>query len=262
MRVTLSSLGVIMLVAAGCGANDDVSGSGHDELVGRTFISQSVTDEGEPRPLVDDTVIRLSFNDDGSVSAHAGCNHLFADVVSLSEGTITVTGVGSTEMGCLGALHDQDAWLSSLIGSNPGWTLAGDTLTLTSAGTQIVLLDRVVADPDRPFVGTRWIVDTLIEGDTASSVPTEAVAELWFTADGRVEGSGGCNEIWGSYEVARSTITFRELAQTDMECDTEAMELEHAVSAALAGTVEFDITARRLTLTNSDGLGLGLHAAD
>ena len=52
-------------------------------LWGRTFISAAVTEDGEPRPLVPDTRIRVTFEQrDGQRVAgwHAGCNHFGADL--------------------------------------------------------------------------------------------------------------------------------------------------------------------------------------
>ena len=91
-----------------------------------------------------------------------------------------------TEMGCDPALHDQDEWLSQFLGSDPQIALDGDELTLTSGGVTITLLDREVADPDLPLVGTTWTVTSIISGDAVSTVPDGAEATFEFADDGTV----------------------------------------------------------------------------
>ena len=67
----------------------------------------------------------------------------------------------TTEMACEPALMEQDQWLAALL-DGAIVALAGDTLTLAKDGDRLSLLDREVADPDRPLIGTRWIVDGLV----------------------------------------------------------------------------------------------------
>ena len=63
------------LVLAGCNAagSDPTSSADPMSVDGRTFLSTDVTQDGEERPLVDGTQIRLAFSD-GQLSASAGCN--------------------------------------------------------------------------------------------------------------------------------------------------------------------------------------------
>jgi hypothetical protein len=60
---------------------------------------------------------------------------------------------------------------------------------ITVRAAAITLVDRTVANPDRALIGTRWVVDTLITSDVASSVPAGVVAFLQLGTDGRVHGS-------------------------------------------------------------------------
>jgi heat shock protein HslJ len=250
-----------LVVVAGCGDDDEDSpGGAPDVLTGRTFLSQSVTMDGAPHPLVDGTVIRLEVAAD-QIRVHAGCNHLFGTLESTAGGRLRVTQMGGTEMGCDPALHDQDQWLADLLTAHPSWSLDRDTLTLSGDTTVITLLDRRVADPDRPLEGTRWIVDTLLSGDAASSLPTDAVAELTFSS-GQLTGSTGCNDLSGSYRLDVGVIHLDAFVQTDVMCEPDVMILEEAVVALSGASVEYEIVAGRLTLTGPDGRGLGLQAVD
>jgi heat shock protein HslJ len=104
-------------------------------------VSVSVTENGEPRPLVAGTRIELTFearDEDGSLALRAGCNILGAGL-RITPSRLVVDAVGGTEMGCADELHRQDRWVASFFGSDPAWRLDGDRLTLTSDATVIEL---------------------------------------------------------------------------------------------------------------------------
>lgn len=251
---------VVALMAAGCGGETGAATATGDGLEGRTFLSESVTEDGQARGLVDGTRIRLEFTDDGRVVANAGCNTLFSDV-SIDERTLTVGMMGGTELGCDASLHEQDAWLAAFLESDPGWLLDGDRLTLTSDTTEVVLLDRRVADPDRSLEGTRWIVDTIITGDAASSMFAGTEGMAWLQIDdGRFTASSGCRDIDGGVTVDDDRLRFSDAVQTDPVCSADLEDVDEVMLVILTGEVEYEITANRLRLTHPDGVGLELHA--
>ncbi len=262
--VALASLAVLGLVAAACGDDKDAvapateaptpTGAPIPTLDGRTFLSTEVTGYD----LVEGSVIRLAF-EDGSLSANAGCNQIFGGYQL--DGNVLVAGtLGQTQMACDEALMDQDMWLSELLSGSPTLALAGDELVLTSAdgATVVTMLDREVADPDRPLEGTRWVVESTIANEAVSSVPAGAVASITIT-DGSVAVESGCNTGSGEVEVGEGTLTFGPIASTTRACEDELMQLETAVFAALAGEATYEIEADVLTIRAGDA-GLVLRA--
>jgi heat shock protein HslJ len=246
-----------LLVACSGGASPGGSeppgtGDGHDAIAGRTFVSTAISG----RALVPGSQVRLSF-EDGRVGASAGCNSMRGSY-AVDGGRLVVGALATTEMGCDPALMDQDPWLGGFL-DGASIALAGDMLTLAKDGVTLTLLDREVADPDRPLVGTRWVVDGLVSGDTVSSVPAGVVATLVF-ANGEVAVAAGCNSGGGTAEITETAITFGPLALTEMACGPDAMAVEQAVTSALAGTVDYAIEADSLTLSGA-GAGLLLRAA-
>lgn len=221
------------------------------DISGRTFISVSVTEDGEPHPLVEGTVIRLSF-EDGTISASAGCNSMFGSY-TIEDGILVVDAMGMTEMGCAPALMAQDQSVAAFLGSRPAITLSGDDLTLTSETTTIQLLDREVAEPDQPLVGTLWTLESIITADAVSSVPLGATATIQFNEDGTVEIQPGCNSAGGSYTVDGDTITLSNIVTTDMACMGARGELESAVMGVIsAGSVTYSIDSGSLTIMAGD----------
>jgi heat shock protein HslJ len=244
---------------------DTASGEPLD-LDGRQFLSTDVVGH----ELVDGTTVSLTFQD-AAVSANAGCNTIFGGY-SIVDGELRTETLGQTEMACEPALMDQDQWIVGLLSGRPAVALDGDTLTLTGAdGTVLTMLDREVADPDRPIEGTRWIVDGIVAGDAVSSTPIDtetgepAVASITIT-DGQAAVEAGCNTGSASVEVTDTTLTFGPLALTRMMCPEPQMQLEAAVTAVLAGEVTYQIEAGRLSLRGAGDetgeVGLELVAAD
>lgn len=252
------------VLAAGCGArpasdpggSGSSGGSGGEELRGRTFLSTSVTEDGQPRQLAAGTRVSLQFTDDGRLLAAAGCNTMVGPVQTRG-GRIDVTDLSSTTMGCDGPRHEQDRWFGELLAARPSWRLEGTTLVLTSGATELVLADREVAEPDVALEGTTWVVDTIVDGEVASSVPAGGSASLVLRA-GEAAVSTGCNSGSAPYQVSGTALIFGEPAISRKACQPELMQLERAVLAVLQGQVTFAIDADRLRLDHPSGKGLQL----
>lgn len=244
--------------ATGCGARSTagpgVAAAG--ELRGRAFLSTAVTEGGAPRPLADRTRVSLRFTDDGRLLADAGCNTM-AGQVQTRGGRLAVPDLSMTEMGCDPPRHEQDAWLAGFLAARPSWRLDGATLVLTSGATELVLTDRGVAAPDVPLEGTRWQVDTLVDGQVASSMPAGGTASVVFHG-GEVAVSTGCNTGSAPYTVSGTTLTVGPLSITRKACPPDLMPLERAVLAVLDGTITFEIDSDRLRLEHPSGKGLQL----
>jgi heat shock protein HslJ len=256
---------VLGLAACGQGGASQAgaAGSPGDEPWGHTFLSTEVTENGQPKPLVAGTRITLNFVEDGHrLSAHAGCNSMGGQA-AFEVGRLVVKDLATTEMGCDPPRHAQDEWVGRFLTSRPEWSRSGSTLTLDNGTARIVLEDKKVADPDRELRGTKWIVDTIIEGDTASSVPAGAEAFLTLDDQDRFTGNTGCNGMGGNSVVAedRSIITFSEVLSTKMACEDDRMRLERAVLGTLDGDVRYAIDADVLKLDGPEGRGLRLRAS-
>jgi heat shock protein HslJ len=223
-------------------------------LAGKTYLSQSTTGI----TLADGAVLRISF-DDGRISVSGGCNGMGGDVTFEGD-AMTVGPMMSTQMACDQPLMDQDSAVQAFLTAGTTVSVDGDTLvltgTLTGSEATITLLDREVADPDRPLADTAWTVTGVISSDAISSGWGSAVATLTIV-DGQAQVNTGCNTGFATVTVdeAAGTITFGPLALTKMMCDDDAMRLEQEVSRVLTGTATYSIEAGSLTLMNgTDGL--------
>ncbi|MBA3877939.1 MAG: hypothetical protein C0498_13640 [Anaerolinea sp.] len=250
--VSLVLVSAILLGACGSGGASGPPEPSDSGVEGRTFLSTGL----EGRPLVAGSTVRLTFQA-GQIGANAGCNSM-GGPYRIEGDRLIADELATTEMACEPALMEQDRWLAELLG-RATITLDGDTLTMENSTVRLTLVDREVADPDRPLLGTRWVVDGLISGGAVSSVPAGVIAALAFS-DGRADVEAGCNSGGGTVEVTDTTLAFGPIGLTKMACAPEAMAVEGAVVAVLSGTVAYTIDAGALTLT-AGGTGLMLRAA-
>ncbi|HWD78805.1 MAG TPA: META domain-containing protein, partial [Kribbella sp.] len=110
--------------------------------LGKTYVSTAVTEDGEAKQLVPNTRIRLEFargpnKNEGEprvwdvVRAHCGCNRMGTAVAAgelLTDGRLSILGLGGTMVGCEPPLRDQEEWLTTFLTSKPSWRLDGDEL--------------------------------------------------------------------------------------------------------------------------------------
>src|SRR5687768_2217653 len=96
INVPLIAIAVLGSVAIGCG---DGAMQVSETLQARTFLTESVTVQNEPKSLVDGTKIRLSFPEKNRITVTAGCN-ILGGTVGIDRGHLVIIDLGSTEMGC------------------------------------------------------------------------------------------------------------------------------------------------------------------
>lgn len=257
------------LLASGCGARggaiepgsqpgdiptETAEPGGRLALLGE-YVATAVTAAGQPKALVDGTTLSLRFTDDSRLIASAGCNML-SGPVNLLDGRVEVNELSMTEMGCDQPRHAQDEWLSAFLSAKPAWRADGETIVLTGTDAEVTLARKAA----KQLVGTRWVVDTVIDGQMAGSVPQGSKAFLIFDANGRVQVGAGCNSGTAGYTSTADTITVQPPILTLMACTPEIMALEHAVVAVLNGDVNYRLDSETLTLTASNGKGIALRS--
>ncbi|WZU33356.1 hypothetical protein Rruber_02850 [Rhodococcus ruber] len=256
----LSVLLTLAATTAAC-AGDGAATAPQDPavLTGRAFVSTAVS--GPPIPGGGPLVVE--FPESGRIAATAGCNRSVG-AVDLADGVLRADRLASTLMSCPPPIDGADTWLSDLFAAQPRWHLDGDVLTLDGGDVSVSLLDRTVADPDRPVVGTQWVLTELVTATAVSTsrVLEEAAPTLTVAADGTVSGSTGCNRFTGNAAVGDTALTFGPLATTRAACpDPELADIESAVLAVLSGEVRYTVEGAQMRLTAADGVtGLGYTA--
>ena len=254
-------------VTAGAG---DPAGVGGDTIEGR-YVATEVTENDQPRTLVEDTTVRLRLLD-GVLSTSAGCNTIGGDY-TIVDGVLQLDAVTMTETGCDPPRTEQDHWLVDFLSSRPEMEPTEDGFVLRTDAAVITFVDHSIAEPDLDLVGTIWLVDGYLDGsgpDAAVSSATGDTARLVFDGTGHVTGDDGCNDFGYAgepgqestdglrYELDGDHITFSGAAvTTDIACpdgDTDPFW------AVLSGTVTWNIDGSRLTLLDETGKGVTYRA--
>ncbi|MEU2180905.1 META domain-containing protein [Streptomyces thermolilacinus] len=272
MRITKCLLPVLAVTAtatalAGC-SNGTTPGDRPDiPLTGTHWTLNALTVEGARKTAPTPRRAYVEFKPDGTATGNAGCNR-FTAKAAISGDTVTVGEVTRTEMACDKAVQDfEDAFLKAFTGKlqaklgDRDGTSATDIglgrLTLTTSGGDTLALSE---RPPAPLKGTKWSVETLLDGKTASSLPAgvKGRPHLTVAADGSATGNLGCNNFTATVKVEGDKMTFEALAVTRRMCTTLQNGLEQKLYGTLSsGPVTYRIDNGRLTVTAQDGSGFG-----
>ncbi|MFH9611535.1 META domain-containing protein [Streptomyces sp. NPDC017448] len=265
-RMTLSVSVLALLALAACGTESGSgSGGGGDAVqsdvpvTGVAWSVDSVTVDGKKTEAP--AGARMEIDPKGRATADFGCNHIGVDA-RVEGDRITLGKPVTTQMACDEEIEKFEKAAIDAMGGELTAKLSGGKLTLTKeGGATMELSEEKAAD----LVGTRWTVTTLLDGETATTVPADLPAEraprLTFAEDGAVRGDSGCNSFSGKAAVKGSTITFGPIMSTRKMCPEAEMKVERAVLAALGGPATYTIKGSTLTLTGEDGKGIGATAA-
>jgi heat shock protein HslJ len=272
--VYAGTLAVALLAATACGARSgdepgtdpgSESGAGApavaaDEPWGKEYVLTKATVDGKPHTLIAGTTVTLRFEEDRRLRASAGCNSIVGRV-SLDEGRIVGEGFAMTQIACPGDQQEQDEWLAGFLDSEPTWQLSEDSeLNLRAGKTELLLTDKLVAEPARPLIGTLWTLDTLVDGETASSTTAGVPPATVRFTEQEVEVFTGCNGGSSGYRFGKGQVTFEPLVLTRKACAPEVMRQEQTVVAVLSGTAKMKVESDLLTIDHPSGKGLRLRA--
>lgn len=269
LALVIGACGDDETVVGGPAVSGDSGDSGEPALDGRQFWSTSVLENGVDRPLAQDTRISVRF-DNGDISASAGCNSMGGRYRIDNDGRLTVREMASTEIGCDPERHAQDEFVATVLNARPRLTLSGDHLVVATDSVRIELLDAEVADPDRPILQTRWVVNGFIQGEFAIAKNVEPGLQGWieFSKDSRLTGFNGCVEFIAPIEVSDGTdggsiegdgeIRFGEVIAEDCEAPSDYSDAFDALFDT--GSTVYTINGPYLDLVNSQGNGVGLVA--
>jgi putative lipoprotein len=109
---------------------------------------------------------------------------------------------------------------------------------------------------DEPIEGPVWRLDQLGgEPVAAGGDPRRDPQVVFNRSSGRVSGSGGCNQLSGTFERSGSTLKLSQLASTRMACTDPALgNKEQQFFAALQATASYRLQSpTRLALLDASG---------
>jgi len=123
---------VICLAVSAC-----ASGSNSPSIVG-TWKLTAYGPASSPSPAVADTEAGLTFEEDGTLTGHSGCNGLGGDY-TVEGDQITFSQIISTLMACEDPIMTQEGAVHQVLTETASFKIEGNTLTITNKDTVLVL---------------------------------------------------------------------------------------------------------------------------
>jgi len=149
-------------------------------------------------------------------------------------------------------MESERLYLEALAGVE-SLSMEGDRLTLGGEGIELVYV-ALPPVPAEALTGTVWVLDSLILGDSVSSVGGER-ATLELFSDGSMLGSTGCRSLSGSYVITGAEVTITEMA-AEGDCPAQLQDQDNQVVTVLGDGFRAGVDGDTLTVTSSGDQGL------
>jgi heat shock protein HslJ len=210
---------------------------------------QAGVDQGQPVPIVAGSPINLKI-DGSQAGGTAACNS-YGGKVQVSGNNVSFGELVQTEMACLDdrVMASEAAYMTALQKVTKA-KRSDDALVLSGPGVELrFALIPPVANAD--LVGTTWILESLISGDTVSSTVGER-ATLQLNADGTFAASTGCRDVTGHYTVERNQVQATLDPYDTFACGNGIGDQDNQVLKLISGGFTVTIQGQSLTLTAGD----------
>lgn len=190
---------------------------------------------------------RMEVGEDG-IRGTTGCNE-YGAAVSIEGDSFEAGGVAVTEVGCSAAFAEAEERFVEALEAADTIARDGETLTLTGPDAELVFQLVPPLDP-KPLTGTVWVLETLLDGDEASSTaPAADPARLLLEDDGTFRGTTGCRSFSGTWTVAGDVVSVTQMVFKG-HCKAAAPdEQDSRVAATLAAGFRAERRGDRLRVT-------------
>jgi len=221
-------------------------------LVGVWDLSSYNNGKGAIQTVITGSQTTADFGADWKLSGSGGCNQYSAGYMTTASNGITITQPITTLMACAEPVMQQETQYLSLLQQATKYEISGDQLTLfDKTGTKLLIYKKQVSIP---ITGT-WNLFNYNNGKGAiQSVTAGSKTTAIFGSNGKLSGSGGCNEYSAGYTTTASNgITITQPTSTMMACAEPVMQQETQYFSLLPTAAKFEISGDQLTLFNSGG---------
>jgi len=199
---------------------------------------------GQPQPY-------LVFASDAlQVSGSGGCNRITGGF-TLEGDRVHLGPLAGTMMACVNGMEQEQRFLKTL-NHVKRYRISGEQLDLLGADGTVLA---TFSARSHSLAGTSWHVTGINNGrgGVVSLVAGTSVT-MNFAPDGKVAGSGGCNNYTSTYTQDGDKLTFTSAAATRRMCIASGvMEQEQAFFNALESAVTAQMAGNQLELRKADG---------
>jgi heat shock protein HslJ len=225
-------------------------GLGRSEtLTGRIWVLTAL----RGKPPLRGTQLTSEFKTTGTVSGSSGCNR-YAGTYRLSGSQIRFSPrLASTKIACPRPVDLQEAAFLNALRSARSYSVAGEQLTLRSAGGMATLTYKAQS---QQLAGTSWTVLAYNNGKQAvlSVLATPKLTAV-FGRDGNLTGFAGCNNYNAPYKATAPKISIGPVASTKKECGDPASVMDQEVQylAALQTAATYRVDSTRMQMRTPAG---------
>jgi heat shock protein HslJ len=208
--------------------------------------------KGAMQTVLSGSQITADFRADGKLSGSGGCNQYNAQYTITASNGITITQSITTLMACAEPVMQQETQYLSLLQQATKYEITGDQLTLFDKnGAKLLVYKKQVSIP---ITGT-WNLFNYNNGKGAiQSVIAGSKTTAVFGSNGKLSGSGGCNEYSAVYTTpGTGGITITQPVSTMMACKEPVMQQETQYFSLLPTAAQYEISGDQLTLFNATG---------
>jgi heat shock protein HslJ len=221
-------------------------------IVGVWDLSSYNNGKGAIQTVTTGSQITADFGADWKLSGSGGCNQYNAEYTTTASNGITITQPITTLMACAEPVMQQETQYLSLLQQATKYEISGDQLTLFDKnGVKLLIYKKQVSIP---ITGT-WYLFNYNNGKGAiQSVTAGSKTTALFGSNGKLSGSGGCNEYSAAYTTPGTNgITITQPVSTLMACAEPVNQQEMQYFSLLPTAAKYEISGDQLTLFNSTG---------
>ncbi len=254
-KILMATLLVMALIATACAPTaapavqptqpKEQPVSGTNTLDGTSWTLTTLNGQA----ALKDTTVTLNFAA-GKAAGSDGCNSYSGSYTA--DGTnIKFDQLVSTMMACAEPIMKQATAYQLALGQAAIYKVTAKQLTLSDAsGKEVAVFNAQSND----LAGTSWIVTGYNNGKLAVvSVAASTELTAYFGADGKLNGSAGCNNYTASYQTDGNKIAIGPAASTKKACEQAVTDQETQYLAALATAATYRIDGNKLELRTADG---------
>jgi heat shock protein HslJ len=221
-------------------------------IVGVWDLSSYNNGKGAIQSVITGSQTTADFQADWKLSGSGGCNQYSAGYTTTASNGITITQPITTLMACAEPVMQQETQYLSLLQQATKYEISGDQLTLFDKnGAKLLIYKKQVSIP---ITGT-WYLFNYNNGKGAiQSVTAGSKTTAIFGSNGKLSGSGGCNEYSAAYTTPGTNgITITQPVSTLMACAEPVNQQETQYFSLLPTAAKYEISGDQLTLFNSTG---------
>ena len=239
----------VLALAAGCGEKGAGASAAEDVLGEWELVDGTASGVALPHPAGSSATLEFDGEQAGGTSF---CNRYSAGY-RIDGDTIEFETIGGTEVGCSPELMEAEYAYTSALGAVHTVVLEGVDLLLRGTGVELRFRP-VPPVPTSALVGTEWTLDTLLDGETASSVVGSS--RLWLDPDGSAAATTACHSFTGTWTTQDDRVLLSDMAPQELDCPEDFRGQDAHEVAVLENGFAVTIDGDRLTALDGDGRGL------